>query len=254
MGFLLGGFIPTCYAQIVVKIAKLEKEMKTNRFAFYRKRIRHPQEKIAEILNVPLDVYIEFEENKREPSQRVKEAFDSLLTRFPGSTDLSSLKIPAIDKYKADYLFKTGKQPTGKHWIPFSFATSKKTLVDFSPCDDDLNKGVIKTEEEMNQWINEHDLPPMITPEYFNHLTTLNNRELEEEVAFWDGVYTAQHYGKYKSRTTPKELEEQIAQKKERTRAYWINKTHSFLIKLLAGMIVLWAVAYLIVLLDRFEL
>ena len=218
--------------------------MKTNDFAFYRKRIRQTQEKIAEILNVPLDVYIEFEGNKREPSQRVREAFDSLLARFPGSTDLSRLKIPAIDKYKADYLFKTGKQPVGKHWIPFSFATSKRALVDFTPYDDDLNKGVIKTEKEMWDWINAHDIAPTITPEYFNHLTTLNNRELEEEVDFWDGVYTAQHYGKYRPRTTPKELEDQIAQKKERTRAYWINKTHSFLIKLLAGMIVLWAIAH----------
>jgi hypothetical protein len=254
VGFLLGGFIPTCYAQIVVKIAKLEKEMKTNRFAFYRKRIRHPQEKIAEILNVPLDVYIEFEENKREPSQRVKEAFDSLLTRFPGSTDLSSLKIHAIDRYKADYLFKTGKQPTGKHWIPFSFATSKRTLVDFSPYDDDLNKGDIKTEEEMNQWINEHDLPPMITPQYFNHLTTLNNRELQEEAEFWDRFYTAQHYGKYKSRTIPKELEEQIRRKSEQIRTYWINSVHSVLLKLFAGLIILWAIAHLIVWLDRYKL
>ena len=225
--------------------------MKTNEFAFYRKRIRQTQEKIAEILNVPLDIYIEFEENKREPSQRVKEAFDSLLARFPGSTDLSRLKIPAIDKYKADYLFKTGKQPVGKHWIPFSFATNKRALVDFTPYDDDLNKGKIKTEKEMWDWINAHDIAPTITPEYFNHLTTLNNRELEEEVDFWDGVYTAQHYGKYRSRTTPKELEEQIAKKKERTRAYWIDKANRVLIKTLLGLIALWGVAHLIVFLDK---
>ena len=218
--------------------------MKTNEFAFYRKRIRQTQEKIADVLGIPLEIYKEIEDNKREVSQRVREAFDSLLARFPGSTDLSKLTIKAIDEYKAEYQLKTGKLPVGKHWIPFSFATSKRALIDFTPYDDDLNKGAIKTEQEMWDWINAHDIAPTITPEYFNHLTTLNNRELEEEVDFWDGVYTAQHYGKYRPRTTPKELEEQIAEKKERTRAYWINKTHSFLIKLLAGMIILWAIAH----------
>lgn len=218
--------------------------MKTNDFAFYRKRIRQTQEKIAEVLNIPLEIYKEIEDNKREPSQRVREAFGSLLARFPGSTDLSRPKIKAIDAYKVQYQFKTGKLPVGKHWIPFNILGCKKVLIDFSPYDDDLNKGVIKTEKEMWDWINAHDIVPTITPEYFNHLTTLNNRELQEEVDFWDGVYTAQHYGKYRPRTTPKELEEQIAKKKERTRAYWINKTHSFLIKLLAGMIILWAIAH----------
>lgn len=218
--------------------------MKTNDFAFYRKRIRQTQEKIAEVLNIPLEIYKEIEDNKREPSQRVREAFGSLLARFPGSTDLSRPKIKAIDAYKVQYQFKTGKLPVGKHWIPFNILGCKKVLIDFSPYDDDLNKGVIKTEKEMWDWINAHDISPVITPEYFNHLTTLNNRELQEEVDFWDGVYTAQHYGKYRPRTTPKELEEQIAKKKERTRAYWINKTHSFLIKLLAGMIILWAIAH----------
>ena len=218
--------------------------MKTNEFAFYRKRICQTQEKIAEVLNIPLDIYIEIEDNKREPSQRVREAFGSLLARFPGSTDLSRPKIKAIDTYKVQYQLKTGKLPVGKHWIPFNILGCKKVLIDFSPYDDDLDKGVIKTEKEMWDWINAHDIAPTITPEYFNHLTTLNNRELKEEVDFWDGVYTAQHYGKYRPRTTPKELEEQIAEKKERTRAYWINKTHSFLIKLLAGMIILWAIAH----------
>ena len=218
--------------------------MKTNDFAFYRKRIRQTQEKIAEVLNIPLEIYKGIEDNKREPSQRVREAFGSLLARFPGSTDLSRPKIKAIDAYKVQYQFKTGKLPVGKHWIPFNILGCKKVLIDFSPYDDDLNKGVIKTEKEMWDWINAHDISPVITPEYFNHLTTLNNRELQEEVDFWDGVYTAQHYGKYRPRTTPKELEEQIAKKKERTRAYWINKTHSFLIKLLAGMIILWAIAH----------
>ena len=218
--------------------------MKTNDFAFYRKRIRQTQEKIAEVLNIPLEIYKEIEDNKREPSQRVREAFGSLLARFPGSTDLSRPKIKAIDAYKVQYQFKTGKLPVGKHWIPFNILGCKKVLIDFSPYDDDLDKGVIKTEKEMWDWINAHDISPVITPEYFNHLTTLNNRELQEEVDFWDGVYTAQHYGKYRPRTTPKELEDQIAQKKERTRAYWINKTHSFLIKLLVGMIVLWAIAH----------
>ena len=225
--------------------------MKTNDFAFYRKRIHQTQEKIAEILNVPFDVYIEFEDNKREPSQRVREAFGSLLARFPGSTDLSRPKIKAIDEYKVQYQFKTGKLPVGKHWIPFNILGCKKVLIDFSPYDDDLNKGVIKTEKEMWDWINAHDISPVITPEYFNHLTTLNNRELEEEVDFWDGVYTAQHYGKYKSRTTPKELEEQISKKKERTRAYWIDKANRVLIKVLLGLIALWGVAHLIVFLDK---
>ena len=225
--------------------------MKKNEFAFYRKRIRQTQEKIANVLGIPLEIYKEIEDNKREPSQRVREAFDSLLARFPGSTDLSKLKIKAIDEYKTQYQLKTGKLPVGKHWIPFSFATSKRTLVDFTPYDDDLDKGVIKTEKEMWDWINAHDIAPTITPEYFNYLTTLNNRELEEEVDFWDGVYTAQHYGKYKSRTTPKELEEQIAKKKEQTRAYWIDKANRVLIKALLGLIALWGVAYLIVFLDK---
>ena len=218
--------------------------MKTNDFAFYRKRIRQTQEKIAEVLNIPLEIYKEIEDNKREPSQRVREAFGSLLARFPGSTDLSRPKIKAIDAYKVQYQFKTGKLPVGKHWIPFNILGCKKVLIDFSPYDDDLNKGVIKTEKEMWDWINTYDIAPTITPEYFNHLTILNNRELKEEVDFWDGVYTAQHYGKYRPRTTPKELEDQIAQKKERTMAYWINKTHIFLINLLAGMIILWAIAH----------
>lgn len=225
--------------------------MKTNDFAFYRKRIRQTQEKIAEVLNISLDIYIEIEENKREPSQRIREAFGSLLARVPGSTDLSKLKIKAIDGYQNQYHFKTGKQPVGKHWIPFSFATSKRTLVDFTPYDDDLNKGVIKTEKEMWDWINAHDIAPTITPEYFNHLTTLNNRELEEEVDFWDGVYTAQHYGKYRPRTTPIELEEQISKKKGRNRAYWIDKANRVLIKVLLGLIALWGIAHLIVFLDK---
>ena len=218
--------------------------MKTNDFAFYRKRISQTQEKIAEVLNIPLDIYIEIEENKREPSQRVREAFGSLLARFPGSTDLSRPKIKAIDEYKVQYQFKTRKLPVGKHWIPFNILGCKKVLIDFSPYDDDLNKGVIKTEKEVWDWINAHDIAPTITPEYFNHLTILNNRELEEEVDFWDGVYTAQHYGKYKSRTTPKKLEEQIVQKRGRTRAYWIEKANRFLIKVLLGLIALWAIAH----------
>jgi hypothetical protein len=218
--------------------------MKKNEFAFYRKRIRQTQEKIAEVLNIPLDIYIEIEDNKREVSQRVREAFDSLLARFPGSTDLSKLTIKAIDEYKTQYQLKTGKQPTGKHWIPFSFATSKRFLIDFTPYDDDLNKGVIKTEQEIWDWINAHDIAPTITPEYFNYLTTLNNRELEEEVDFWDGVYTAQHYGKYRPRTTTKELEKPVAEKKVRTRAYWIDKANRVLIKVLLGLIALWAIAH----------
>ena len=123
--------------------------MKKNRFAFYRERIGETQEKISEVLNIPLDIYIEFEENKREPSQQVKDAFYGLLTRFPGSTSLSKLRIQAIYAYKKSYQAKTGGYPSGKHWIPFSFATSKRTLVDFSPYDDDLDKGVIKTEKEI---------------------------------------------------------------------------------------------------------
>jgi DNA-binding XRE family transcriptional regulator len=225
--------------------------MKKNEFAFYRKRIRQTQEKIAEVLNIPLDIYIEIEENKREPSQRVNDAFYRLLTRFPGSTDLSKLTIKAIDEYKAEYQLKTGKLPRGKHWIPFSFATSKRALIDFTPYDDDLDKGVIKTEKEMWDWINAHDISPVITPEYFNHLATLNNRELQEEVDFWDGVYTAQHYGKYRPRTTSKDLEEPVAEKKKRTRAYWIDKVNRVLIKVMLGLIALWGVAHLIVFLDK---
>ena len=113
------------------------------------------------------------------------------------------------------------------------------------------NKGTIKTEKEMWDWINSHDISPVITPEYFNHLTTLNDRELQEEVEFWDEVYTAQHYGKYKSSLTPKELEERVLEKNKRTRNYWINKISHYLKKLFVGLVILWIVAYLIVLVDR---
>ena len=46
--------------------------MKTNEFVFYRKRIGQTQEKIAEVLSIPLDVYIEIEEGRREASPRLK--------------------------------------------------------------------------------------------------------------------------------------------------------------------------------------
>ena len=225
--------------------------MKNNEFAFYRKRIGQTQEKIADVLGIPLEVYKEIEDNQREVSKRVSDAFYRLLTRFPGSTDLSKPTIQAIDEYKAQYKFKTGKLPVGKHWIPFNVLGCKKILVDLSPYDEGLNKGKIKTEAEMKEWIDQHDLPVVITPEYFNHLTTLNNRELQEEADYWDRFYTARHYGKYQSRTTPKELEEQIIKKKEQTRAYWIDRANKLLIKILLGLIGLWSLAQLIVFLDK---
>ena len=225
--------------------------MKNNEFAFYRKRIGQTQEKIADVLGIPLEVYKEIEDNQREVSKRVSDAFYRLLTRFPGSTDLSKPTIQAIDEYKAQYKFKTGKQPVGKHWIPFNVLGCKKILVDLSPYDEGLNKGKIKTEAEMREWIDQHDLPVVITPEYFNHLTTLNNRELQEEADYWDRFYTARHYGKYQSRTTPKQLEEQIIKKKEQTRAYWIDRANKLLIKIMLGLIGLWSLAQLIVFLDR---
>ncbi len=168
--------------------------MKINDFAFYRKRIGQTQEKIAEVLSIPLPIYVDFEESRQQPSQRVKEAFGSLLTRFPGSTDLSKPKIKAIDDYRASYVTKHGRRPFGKHWIPFSFATSKKTLVDFTPYDDGSE------ELRIQQWINSHDLPFIITREYVEHLKTLSDSGLNDELQFWDEVYTAQHYGKYKNR------------------------------------------------------
>ena len=225
--------------------------MKNNTFAFYRKRIGQTQEKIADVLSIPLEVYKEIEDNQREVSKRVNDAFASLLTRFPGCTDLSKPKIQAIDEYKAQYKFKTGKLPVGKHWIPFNVLGCKKILVDLSPYDEGLNKGKIKTEAEMKEWIDQHDLPVVITPEYFNHLTTLNNRELQEEADYWDRFYTARHYGKYQSRTTPKQLEEQIIKKKEQTRAYWIDRANKLLIKILLGLIGLWSLAQLLVFLDK---
>jgi transcriptional regulator with XRE-family HTH domain len=225
--------------------------MKNNEFAFYRKRIGQTQEKIADVLGIPLEVYKEIEDNQREVSKRVSDAFYRLLTRFPGSTDLSKPTIQAIDEYKAQYKFKTGKLPVGKHWIPFNVLGCKKILVDLSPYDEGLNKGKIKTEAEMKEWIDQHDLPVVITPEYFNHLTTLNNRELQEEADYWDRFYTARHYGKYQSRTTPKQLEEQIIKKKEQTKAYWIDRANKLLIKILLGLIGLWSLAQLIVFLDK---
>jgi hypothetical protein len=225
--------------------------MKKNEFAFYRKRIGQTQEKIADVLGIPLEVYKEIEDNQREVSKRVSDAFHRLLTRYPGSSDLSKPTIQAIDEYKAQYKFKTGKLPVGKHWIPFNVLGCKKILVDLSPYDEGLNEGSIKTEVEMKEWIDQHDLPVVITPEYFNHLTTLNNRELQEEADYWDRFYTARHYGKYKSKTTPKELEEQIIKKKEQTKAYWINRANKLLIKILFGLIGLWSLAQLIVFLDK---
>jgi hypothetical protein len=225
--------------------------MKNNEFAFYRKRIGQTQEKIADVLGIPLEVYKEIEGNQREVSKRVSDAFYRLLTRFPGSTDLSKPTIKAIDEYKAQYKFKTGKLPVGKHWIPFNVLGCKKILVDLSPYDEGLNEGKIKTEAEMKEWIDQHDLPVVITPEYFNHLTTLNNRELQEEADYWDRFYTARHYGKYQSKTTPKQLEEQIIKKKELTRAYWIDRANKLLIKILLGLIGLWSLAQLIVFLDK---
>ena len=225
--------------------------MKNNEFAFYRKRIGQTQEKIADVLGIPLEVYKEIEDNQREVSKRVSDAFYRLLTRFPGSTDLSKPTIQAIDEYKAQYKFKTGKLPVGKHWIPFNVLGCKKILVDLSPYDEGLNKGKIKTEAEMKEWIDQHDLPVVITPEYFNHLTTLNHRELQEEADYWDRFYTARHYGKYQSRTTPKQLEEQIIKKKEQTKAYWIDRANKLLIKILLGLIGLWSLAQLIVFLDK---
>jgi DNA-binding XRE family transcriptional regulator len=222
--------------------------MKQNDFALYRNRIGQTQEKIAELLDIPLNIYQEIEENKRDVSERVSHAFYSLFSRVPGSVDVSKPKIKAIDDYKTQYKNKTGKLPKGKHWIPFNVLGTEKILVDFSPYESDLNKGEIKTETEMWDWINAHDISPVITPEYFNHLTTLNNRELQEEVQFWDEVYTAQHYGKYKSKSTPKELEEKILEKKVKTGTYWINKANGFLIKTFVGLVILWVVARLIVL------
>jgi len=87
--------------------------MKTNDFAVYRQRIGQTQEKIADILGIPLEIYKEIEDNKRKVSKRVSDAFYRLLTRFPGSSDLSKPTIKAIDEYKAQYKFKTGELPVG---------------------------------------------------------------------------------------------------------------------------------------------
>lgn len=225
--------------------------MKNNEFAFYRKRIGQTQEKIADVLGIPLGAYKEIEDNQREASKRVNDAFFRLLTRFPGSTDLSKPIIKAIDEYKSQYQIKTGNLPVDKHWIPFNLLGCKKILVDLSPYDEEFNKGKIKTEAEMKEWIDQHDLPVVITPEYFNHLTTLNNRELQEEADYWDRFYTARHYGKYQSRTSPKMLEEQIIKKKEQTKNYWIDRANKLLIKILLGLIGLWSLAQLIVFLDK---
>ena len=107
--------------------------MKNNEFAFYRKRIGQTQEKIADVLNIPLEIYKEIEANKRDVSDRVNDAFYRLLTRFPGSTDLSKPTIKAIDEYKRHYQIKTGNLPVDKHWIPFNILGCKKILIDFSP-------------------------------------------------------------------------------------------------------------------------
>ena len=54
----------------------------------------------------------------------------------------------------------------------------------------------------MMKWIDTHDVAIDITPEYFNSLTIKTDAELDEEVQFWDEIYTAQHYGRYKSSMT----------------------------------------------------
>ena len=113
------------------------------------------------------------------------------------------------------------------------------------------SKGKIKTEKEMWDWINSHDLSPTITPEYFNYLTTLNDQKLQEEVQFWDEVYTAQHYGRYKSRKTPEEIQVEIGEKKKLVRAYWINRIRGLLVKTFLGLFILYLIARLIVFLDK---
>ena len=225
--------------------------MKQNDFALYRNKIGQTQEKIAELLGIPLNIYQEIEENKRDVSERVNQAFYSLFTRAPGSVDLSEPRIKAIDDYKIQYKNKNGRSPNGKHWIPFNVLGCEKILVDFSPYESDLNRGKIKTEQEMWDWINAHDISPVITPEYFNHLTTLNNRELEEEVQFWDEVYTAQHYGRYISRKTPEEIQAETSKQKKHIRVYWINRIRGILFKIFLGLLILYLIARFIVFLDK---
>jgi hypothetical protein len=197
VGFLLGGFIPTCYAQTFVEIAKLENQMKAENLKASREHIKQNPETIAYILGTDLQTYLKLESGELEISNRVAMAFNNLLTRYPGSNNCFAVPtIEAITKFKETYYEKYNRLPIGFHNIeaPWKSITSKE--IDFTPFD----KYTPKTKEEMIKWIDAHDVAIDITPEYFNSLTIKTDAELNDEVQFWDEIYTAQHYGRYKSR------------------------------------------------------
>ena len=107
--------------------------MDFTKLEFYRNRIGQSQETIAFVLGVSLNTYQEFEAGTREISKPVEDAFFSLLTRFPGSSDFSKPTIKAIERYKNDYFAANNKYPIGKHRVPAPWISSKFKLVDLSP-------------------------------------------------------------------------------------------------------------------------
>ena len=193
----MGGFSPTCYTQTFVEIAKLGNQMKAEKLKALREHIKQTPETIAYVLGTDLQTYLKLESGELEIPNRVAIAFDALLTRYPGNNNCFAVPtIAAITKYKETYYKKYNRLPIGTHSIEAPWKSIPVKDIDFTPFD----KYTPKTEEEMIDWINTHDVAINITPEYFNSLTTKTDAELEEEVQFWDEIYTAQHYGKYKSR------------------------------------------------------
>ena len=129
----MGGFVPNCYAQTFVEMAKEENQMDFTRLEFYRNRIGQPQDAIAFVLGVPLEIYKEFEAGTRHITKPVEDAFFGLLDRFPGSRDFSRPTIDAIGVYKHNYFAAHNEYPKGWHDIPAPWITRKFKLVDLSP-------------------------------------------------------------------------------------------------------------------------
>jgi hypothetical protein len=199
VGFLLGGFIPTCYAHTFVEIAKLENQMKAENLKASREYIKQSPETIAYVLGTDLQTYLKLESGELEIPNRVAIAFDNLLARYPGSNNCFAIPtIEAITKFKKSYYEKYNRLPIGTHTIEAPWKSILSKEIDFTPFD----KYTPKTKEEMMKWIDTHDVAIDITPEYFNSLTIKTDAELDEEVQFWDEIYTAQHYGRYKSSMT----------------------------------------------------
>jgi len=173
--------------------------MKAEKLKASREHIKQTPETIAYVLGTDIETYLKLESGELEIPNRVSTAFENLLGRYPGSNNCFAIPtIEAITKFKTLYYKKYNRLPIGVHAIEAPWKSIPFKNIDFTPFD----KFTPKTEQEMIEWISTHDVAPNITPEYFNSLTIKTDAELEDELKFWDEVYTAQHYGKYKPRTT----------------------------------------------------